>query len=130
MQTPFLDVSFSSRQSSRESLAPILPIPQPDFSTEPIDPDEPTYCLCQQVSFGEMIGCDNDDVSQTVAYIRAVNETPVIINHVQSVQNLKLGSSINRLITRFSPPQIHQSLLYISVHQNLALCCSFPNSVR
>lgn len=26
----------------------------------PIDPDEPTYCLCDQVSFGEMIGCDND----------------------------------------------------------------------
>jgi len=28
---------------------------------EPIDPDEPTYCSCQQVSFGEMVGCDNDD---------------------------------------------------------------------
>ncbi|XP_060598860.1 inhibitor of growth protein 1-like [Ruditapes philippinarum] len=26
----------------------------------PIDPDEPLYCLCQQVSYGEMIGCDND----------------------------------------------------------------------
>nr|KAG5695768.1 hypothetical protein BaRGS_013856 [Batillaria attramentaria] len=24
-----------------------------------IDPNEPTYCLCQQVSYGEMIGCDN-----------------------------------------------------------------------
>ncbi|KAI0218539.1 Inhibitor of growth protein 2 [Lamellibrachia satsuma] len=29
----------------------------------PIDPDEPTYCLCQQVSYGEMIGCDNDACS-------------------------------------------------------------------
>ncbi|XP_041359224.1 inhibitor of growth protein 1-like [Gigantopelta aegis] len=27
---------------------------------QPIDPDEPTYCLCNQVSYGEMIGCDND----------------------------------------------------------------------
>ncbi|XP_020315794.1 inhibitor of growth protein 1 [Oncorhynchus kisutch] len=27
----------------------------------PIDPDEPTYCLCEQVSYGEMIGCDNDE---------------------------------------------------------------------
>ena len=27
----------------------------------PIDPDEPTYCLCAQVSYGEMIGCDNDE---------------------------------------------------------------------
>nr|XP_046219612.1 inhibitor of growth protein 1-like [Oncorhynchus gorbuscha]XP_046219613.1 inhibitor of growth protein 1-like [Oncorhynchus gorbuscha] len=27
----------------------------------PIDPDEPTYCLCEQVSYGEMIGCDNNE---------------------------------------------------------------------
>ena len=27
----------------------------------PVDPNEPTYCLCHQVSFGEMIGCDNND---------------------------------------------------------------------
>ncbi|XP_039186742.1 inhibitor of growth protein 2 isoform X4 [Crotalus tigris] len=25
-----------------------------------VDPNEPTYCLCDQVSYGEMIGCDND----------------------------------------------------------------------
>lgn len=29
----------------------------------PVDPNEPTYCLCHQVSYGEMIGCDNLDVS-------------------------------------------------------------------
>jgi len=27
----------------------------------PIDPDEPTYCSCNQVSYGEMIGCDNEE---------------------------------------------------------------------
>jgi len=27
----------------------------------PIDPNEPTYCLCKRVSFGEMVGCDNPD---------------------------------------------------------------------
>ncbi|XP_065363637.1 inhibitor of growth protein 1 [Calliphora vicina] len=27
---------------------------------DPIDPDEPTYCVCNQISFGEMILCDND----------------------------------------------------------------------
>ncbi|XP_020600669.1 uncharacterized protein LOC110039856 [Orbicella faveolata] len=32
--------------------------PTPEF---PIDPNEPTYCLCNQVSFGEMIGCDNEE---------------------------------------------------------------------
>ncbi|KAG0021419.1 Inhibitor of growth protein 5 [Entomortierella chlamydospora] len=28
-----------------------------------IDPNEPLYCFCQQVSFGDMVGCDNDSVS-------------------------------------------------------------------
>ncbi|XP_001949522.2 inhibitor of growth protein 4-like [Acyrthosiphon pisum] len=27
----------------------------------PVDPNEPTYCLCNQVSYGQMIGCDNPD---------------------------------------------------------------------
>jgi hypothetical protein len=27
------------------------------------DPNEPRYCLCNQVSYGEMVGCDNEDVS-------------------------------------------------------------------
>lgn len=27
----------------------------------PIDPNEPTYCICNRVSFGDMIGCDNPD---------------------------------------------------------------------
>jgi hypothetical protein len=26
----------------------------------PIDPNEPTYCFCNRVSFGEMIACDNE----------------------------------------------------------------------
>ncbi|KXJ10556.1 inhibitor of growth protein 3 [Exaiptasia diaphana] len=30
----------------------------PDFF---YDPDEPRYCLCNQVSYGEMVGCDNND---------------------------------------------------------------------
>lgn len=25
------------------------------------DPNEPRYCLCNQVSYGEMVGCDNDN---------------------------------------------------------------------
>ncbi|VDQ03645.1 unnamed protein product [Trichobilharzia regenti] len=27
----------------------------------PVDPNEPTYCVCQQVSYGEMVACDNRD---------------------------------------------------------------------
>ncbi|XP_069038831.1 inhibitor of growth protein 4 isoform X2 [Lepisosteus oculatus] len=33
-----------------------------DVLDMPVDPNEPTYCLCHQVSYGEMIGCDNTDV--------------------------------------------------------------------
>ncbi|XP_059051978.1 inhibitor of growth protein 2 [Achroia grisella] len=32
----------------------------PPEETDAIDPDEPRYCLCDQISFGEMILCDND----------------------------------------------------------------------
>jgi len=28
----------------------------------PVDPNEPTYCICNQVSFGEMVACDNNAV--------------------------------------------------------------------
>ncbi|XP_028761281.1 PHD finger protein ING2 [Neltuma alba] len=31
-----------------------------DFD-QPIDPNEPTYCVCHQVSFGDMIACDNEN---------------------------------------------------------------------
>ena len=27
------------------------------------NPDEDVYCHCKNVSYGEMIGCDNDEVS-------------------------------------------------------------------
>lgn len=30
------------------------------------DPNEPRYCLCNQVSYGDMVGCDNDDVSASL----------------------------------------------------------------
>ncbi|XP_074605660.1 inhibitor of growth protein 5 isoform X1 [Brevipalpus obovatus] len=32
-----------------------------DVLDMPVDPNEPTYCVCHQVSYGEMIGCDNPD---------------------------------------------------------------------
>jgi hypothetical protein len=27
------------------------------------DPNEPRYCICNDVSYGDMVGCDNEDVS-------------------------------------------------------------------
>lgn len=40
-----------------------------DVLDMPVDPNEPTYCLCHQVSYGEMIGCDNPDVRCLFCYI-------------------------------------------------------------
>lgn len=28
------------------------------------DPNEPRYCICNQVSYGDMVACDNDVVSR------------------------------------------------------------------
>ncbi|XP_077572512.1 inhibitor of growth protein 5a isoform X1 [Stigmatopora nigra] len=39
----------------------LLPMQPSDVLDMPVDPNEPTYCLCHQVSYGEMIGCDNSD---------------------------------------------------------------------
>lgn len=44
-------VAAASREPNRDDTPP---------AEETIDPDEPTYCLCDQISFGEMILCDND----------------------------------------------------------------------
>lgn len=35
--------------------------PKPFAVDMPPDPNEPRYCTCHQVSFGEMIACDNKD---------------------------------------------------------------------
>ncbi|CAH0385272.1 unnamed protein product [Bemisia tabaci] len=48
------------------TLASVLPglvgvVHPTDVLDMPVDPNEPTYCLCHQVSYGEMIGCDNPD---------------------------------------------------------------------
>ena len=53
----------SSEETGPSGLAsPVGVVPggtSSDVLDMPVDPNEPTYCLCHQVSFGEMIGCDN-----------------------------------------------------------------------
>lgn len=50
----------AGQKSGDATPAPLFPIQQ-EIIDMPVDPNEPTYCLCQQVSYGEMIGCDNND---------------------------------------------------------------------
>ncbi|XP_026387841.1 PHD finger protein ING1-like isoform X2 [Papaver somniferum] len=40
----------------------VVPADTPSMDLDlPVDPNEPTYCFCNQVSFGEMVACDNPD---------------------------------------------------------------------
>ena len=48
------------------SVLPLSMTNPSDVLDMPVDPNEPTYCLCHQVSYGEMIGCDNPDVSSII----------------------------------------------------------------
>ncbi|XP_027253489.1 inhibitor of growth protein 5 isoform X4 [Cricetulus griseus] len=48
-------------KSGSEFTDSILSVHPSDVLDMPVDPNEPTYCLCHQVSYGEMIGCDNPD---------------------------------------------------------------------
>ncbi|PKU71811.1 PHD finger protein ING1 [Dendrobium catenatum] len=49
----YVFVDYRARQAAVELLNIDLELP--------VDPNEPTYCFCKQVSFGEMVACDNPD---------------------------------------------------------------------
>ncbi|CAB3376147.1 Hypothetical predicted protein [Cloeon dipterum] len=34
------------------------------------DPNEPRYCFCNQVSYGDMVACDNEEVSPCFSYLK------------------------------------------------------------
>ncbi|XP_073102064.1 PHD finger protein ING1 isoform X1 [Elaeis guineensis] len=52
-------VAESSRGGRKKSRLAVEP-PSVDLEL-PVDPNEPTYCFCNQVSYGEMVACDNPD---------------------------------------------------------------------
>ncbi|XP_059355660.1 inhibitor of growth protein 1-like [Carassius carassius] len=54
-------VKTSSTSSKKKKRSKSKQDREPSPTDLPIDPNEPTYCLCEQVSYGEMIGCDNDE---------------------------------------------------------------------
>ena len=66
------------RQKGDEDQQMPMQIAPQDVLDMPVDPNEPTYCLCHQVSYGEMIGCDNPDVSKLWAKSNKIQ----IINNI------------------------------------------------
>ena len=52
--------STSGSQETAEGGSVEVAGEQPTGTEWNCDPNEPRYCLCNQVSYGEMVGCDND----------------------------------------------------------------------
>lgn len=53
------------KKDGRESSVNLVEI---DDEGNVIDPNEARYCVCNRVSFGTMIGCENTDVSHMHIY--------------------------------------------------------------
>lgn len=46
-----------------------------DEEDEPVDPNEPRYCICNQVSWGQMVGCDDKDCAREWFHLDCVGLT-------------------------------------------------------
>ncbi|KAK9289216.1 hypothetical protein L1049_017690 [Liquidambar formosana] len=64
--------SRGGRKKTRLSMAAAANPTNMDLDL-PVDPNEPTYCLCNQVSYGEMVACDNPNVLQYQALAQALD---------------------------------------------------------
>ncbi|KAM3587460.1 uncharacterized protein V6R79_006139 [Siganus canaliculatus] len=54
--------SSSALAQELSQQASVLPEAEPNSQVDwTYDPNEPRYCICNQVSYGEMVGCDNTD---------------------------------------------------------------------
>ncbi|KAI9917134.1 hypothetical protein PsorP6_012639 [Peronosclerospora sorghi] len=64
---PVVSKNSSGPSSRKRTMAETTVVPLPAepvllaSEDSPIDPNEPIYCSCRRVSFGQMVGCDNDD---------------------------------------------------------------------
>ncbi|CZT15687.1 uncharacterized protein RCC_01520 [Ramularia collo-cygni] len=72
---------------------------------EYIDPDEPRYCICGDVSWGTMVGCDADDCKQEWFHLECVDlkEEPKRLTKwycPDCRKKLKLGINTNGLVGR------------------------------
>jgi hypothetical protein len=50
---------------------------EPTEWTTFVDPSEPRYCVCNEVSYGDMVACDNADVS--LRFISRISNSSWII---------------------------------------------------
>lgn len=55
----FLKYLLNSRMPASAALVLALTNDPKNITDMPIDPNEPTYCICGDVFYGEMVACDN-----------------------------------------------------------------------
>lgn len=51
------------------------PVDDEEEDEEPVDPNEPRYCFCNQVSYGQMVGCDDRDCAREWFHLSCVGLT-------------------------------------------------------
>ncbi|CAL3964801.1 unnamed protein product [Diplocarpon coronariae] len=65
------------KKDGREGSAVQETFDEVDDEGNVIDPDEPRYCLCNRVSFGTMIGCENENCEKEWFHLECVGLTDI-----------------------------------------------------
>jgi hypothetical protein len=81
------------KKDGRESSAAQETFDEVDDEGNVIDPNEPRYCLCNRVSFGIMIGCENADVNNSSILSPQVFSTTATISKPSKTSEPKTGNS-------------------------------------
>lgn len=79
--------------------------PAGDNTEDYIDPDEPRYCICGDVSWGTMIACDNDDCEKEWFHLECVQLSGMPPRLTKWYcpdcrKKLRLGTTTNGLVGR------------------------------
>lgn len=85
-QPPVSSMNLISQTTPSQSTIPVLPTTDPESPSMILgenglvveansddwsyDPNEPRYCVCNQVSYGDMVACDNEAVSAFIGIFR------------------------------------------------------------
>lgn len=81
------------------------------------DPNEPRYCICNQVSYGDMVACDNQDVSV------ATHRPHLFFFHFRTARtqtNIHIPHTVQTSILYTLTPYAHNDIL--STHDHNILC--------
>lgn len=80
----------------------LLNVHSSDVLDMPVDPNEPTYCLCAQVSYGEMIGCDNADVYTHTHSLHTLHTTHTQSAHTAHTQFIYTLHTLYTFFTHYT----------------------------